>query len=35
MVLQHLHIDEEAMMLLGGVEPKSKDERRYASCPSL
>mmetsp|Transcript_21311 Transcript_21311/g.43774 ORF Transcript_21311/g.43774 Transcript_21311/m.43774 type:complete len:473 (+) Transcript_21311:335-1753(+) len=35
MVLQHLHIDEEAMMLLGGVEPKSKDERRYAFMPQL
>ena len=37
MVVQHLNIDEEAMMLLGGVEPKSKDtrKRRYAFIPKL
>jgi len=37
MVVQHLNIDEEAMMLLGGVEPKSKDaeKRRYPFMPRL
>ena len=37
MVVQHLNIDEEAMMLLGGVEPKSKDtqKRRYPFMPQL
>ena len=37
MVVQHLNIDEEAMMLLGGVEPKSKDtqKRRYPFTPQL
>ena len=35
MVLQHLHIDAEAMMLLGGVEPKPKDDRKYAFMPQL
>ena len=37
MVVQHLNIDEEAMMVLGGVEPKSKDmqKRRYPFIPKL